>query len=47
MASEVLPGGGGFGALTMPGGGGAAVEGVGNVSIGTELVVFSVEAVGD
>lgn len=47
LALDVLPGGGGLGASTMPWGGGVAVVGVGSVSIGTDWVVFRVEAVGD
>lgn len=47
MALDVLPGGGGLGASTMPCGGGVVVVGVGSVSIETDCVVFSVEAVGD
>ena len=42
----VLPAGGGLGALTMPLTGGA-VDGVGSVLIGTELVTGSVDAVGE
>jgi hypothetical protein len=42
----VLPGGGGFGASTIPWLGGV-VEGEGTVSNGTELVVGNVEAVGE
>ena len=42
----VLPGAGGFGASTMPEVEGV-VEGVGRVSVGTELVVGRVEAVGE
>jgi hypothetical protein len=47
LALDVLPGGGGLGASTMPWGGDGAVVGVGRLSIGTELVVLSVDAVGD
>ena len=42
----VLPGGGGFGASTIPEVDGV-VEGDGIVSIGTELVVGKVDAVGE
>ncbi len=42
----VLPGGGGFGASTIPELDGV-VEGVGRELIGTEFVVGSVDAVGD
>jgi len=42
----VLPGGGGFGASTIPELGGV-VEGEGTESSGTELVVGKVEAVGE
>ena len=41
----VVPGGGGLGASTMPLEDGV-VEGVGSVSVGTELVVGKVDAVG-
>jgi len=46
-ALVVLPGGGGFGASTMPCAGCAAVDGVGIMSLDTEFVVGSVAAVGD